>query len=182
MFKTVVQGLAMLASVVLLGACAGPGERKEIQVLVPQLEAGKPADEVILVVHDRQVPKYWLDRDRVALNYLVKGKVSEGQKNAVDAVEKGCREYAKLANSHPAVTIGSHALLFGSLGAIGGAWASNAFPRTHAGEYAEYVGKLGTTSGAGSGIVYGGGERVYSFENCGEEVLRKAPRGVTVLH
>lgn len=181
MLKKIAGWIAVLAILVLTG-CAGPGQRKEIALTVPPVDGGRGPDRLTIVVHDRQVPTWLLDRDKLALNYLVKGPaVSEKQLAAVKAVEGACREYSRLSRPHPAVTIGIHSLLFGITNGFGLRIASEAYRGTRADEYWRYGSVTGAVSGAASGLVLSGDQKVSPFEDCGEEVFFAAPRGIRIL-
>lgn len=167
---------ALLAVTVLLGACAGPGALTKIPLTD---ENGQPAT---LVAHNQMVPDYMLDRDQLAINYLVRGEVGEKQLAAIAEAERGCRIYTKTVRPHNLVAIASSTGIYALAGYIGLGIGSKAFSYTKSSEYAKYGAWASGIGGAANGVISLGGQ-TYTFENCGERVITKLfpNAGITVI-
>ena len=153
----------------LLGACAGPGELTKIPVEMPN------GQRATILAHDQQVPDWMLDRDQLALNYVVKNDVSNEQLKAVAAVEKSCRLYTGTVRPNNLVAVVLNGALYFATGfPFGGLAATTAFEGAHFVPYGKYVGTVSGGGGIANGIVQLGGQ-TYTFENCGQEVLNMFP-------
>ncbi len=159
--------VAILASVVLLGACATQGERKEILVTV-----GK--EKATIVAHKQSLPDWMLDRDTLTLNYIVKGNVSKKQLAAIAETERACRIYTDTVRPSNLVAVLSHGALYATAGYIGVGVGSQVFAGAIQSQYAEYGAWATGIVGMANGIITLGGQ-VYTFENCGREVLALFP-------
>ena len=159
--------VAILASVILLGACATQGERKEILVTV-----GK--EKATIVAHEQSVPDWMLDRDTLALNYVVRGAVSEKQLKAVAEIERACRIYTDTVRPSNLVAVLSHGALYATAGYVGLGVGSRVFTGAVQSQYAEYGFWATGIVGTANGIITLGGQ-TYTFENCGREVLALFP-------
>ncbi len=151
--------LAMLA----LGACATQGERREIPVTM-----GK--EKATIVAHKQSVPDWMLDRDTLAINYIVKGDVNEKQLAAVAEIERACRIYTDTVRPSNLVAVLSHGVLYAGAGYIGVGVGSRVFAGAIQSQYAEYGAWATGIVGMANGIITLGGQ-TYTFENCGREVL-----------
>lgn len=167
--------LAILASV-LLSACASVGPATKISVTMPDGESAT------IVAHSQSVPDWLLKRDSLALNYVVKGEVSEKQLAAVAETERACRIYTDTVRPSNLVAVLSHGVLYAIAGYIGVGIGSQAITGTVRSEYAEYGAWASGAAGLANGVVTLGGQ-TYTFENCGREVLGLFPGyNVRVLH
>ncbi|MDO8566936.1 MAG: hypothetical protein Q7R58_02175 [bacterium] len=156
--------IAILATVVFLGACAGPGMRTEIPLAMP---GGETAT---IVAHNQQAPDWMLARDSLALNYIVRGGVSEGQLAAVAETERACRLYTKTVRPHNLVAVLSSGILYAAAGFAGVGAGSQVFAGAKFLEYGAYGAGATGVAGVANGIISLGGQ-TYTFENCGREVL-----------
>ncbi len=177
MFRKLFQRLAVLAAVLILTACAGPGRRMTIPLTMPQGEVAT------IVAHNQTVPDWMLDRDKLALNYIVKGDVSAKQLAAASEAERACRIYTGTVRPNNLVTVFSQGVLYGLAGYLGvGLGAKLAFSGAQFTDYGTYGGVAGAFGGSVNGVVTSGGQ-TYTFENCGREVLMLFPGyDVRVLH
>ncbi|KKW43560.1 MAG: hypothetical protein UY97_C0003G0065 [Parcubacteria group bacterium GW2011_GWB1_57_6] len=165
--------IAILATGMLLGACAGPGK----VIRVPFNINGQNGT---MVVHDQQVPNWMLDGDALAMNFFVKGEVTQNQLAAIAEGERVCRIYADATHPSNLVAVVSDGALYGVLGYIGAGIGAHAFPRAIPDEYAEYVGTVAAASGVGTGIRSIGSKK-YSFENCSQNMMANFMSSVRVL-
>lgn len=156
--------IAVLAMTVLLAACAGPGPRVNISVAMPD------GEKATIVAHQQAVPDWMLDRSKLALNYIVKGNVSEKQLAAVAEAERACRIYTDTVRPHELVAVVANGIVYGLVTAPFGGLASYALPGASARQYTEYVGIVSAGGGTASGIVQSGG-KTYTFENCGRDLF-----------
>jgi hypothetical protein len=157
-------GLAILLVAILTGACAGPGMRKDIPINMPR------GEKATIVAHNQIAPDWMLDKDKLALNYIVKGEVTNEQLAAVAEAERACRIYTGTTRPNKLVAVLSSGILYGTAGFIGVGLGSQAFKGVNSLAYGAYGGVAGFTGGIANGIVNMGGQ-TYSFENCGREVL-----------
>ncbi len=166
--KTTLHRLVILAAVFLLGACASPGGIREIPLSMPD------GGQATIVAHNQSVPDWMLARDKLALNFIVKGKVSDQQLAAVAAAEKACRLYTGTVRPNDLVSVLSNGVLYGVAGYIGGDLGSRAFPGAVPSQYGRYTGDATSLGGMANGIVSLGGQ-TYTFESCGREVFGLFP-------
>ena len=171
--------IAILASITLLAACAGPGELTRISLTD---ENGRPAT---LVAHNQMVPDYMLDRDQLALNYLVRGEVSEKQLVAIAEAERGCKLFTKTVRPSNLVAVISSGVIYAAAGGIGLYFGSAAFAgatHTYRNQSAEYGAYASGTGGIANGLITLGGQ-TYTFENCGVQVITKLfpSAGLTIM-
>ncbi len=159
--------LAAIAAI-LLAACAGPGDVVRIPVTMPG------GEKATIVAHNQQAPDWLLDRDHLAMNYIVKGEVSDKQLTAVAEAERACRIYTKTARPHNLVAVLSNGALYFAAGYAGMGWASHAFRGVDSNQYALYGGRATGTAGIANGIITLGGQ-TYTFENCGREIMDLFP-------
>lgn len=156
---------SLVAAVVLLGACAGPGTRVEIPLTMPK------GEKATIYAHDQQVPDWMLDGSQLAVNFMVKGNATAEQLAAVAEAEKACRIYTKTVRPSKLVAVVSNGALYAAAGYIGAGLGARAYlPRVDTKAYARYGENASGFSGAASGIINTGGQ-TYTFENCGREVF-----------
>lgn len=158
-------------------ACASQGKRVEMPFTMPD------GEKATIVAHNQLVPNWMIDSDTYGLNYIMSGgkEQTEKQYAAVNETERVCREFTTVVHPHDAVTVLVATLMFGGAGAAGGGIGALAFPGAIIGHYAMYS--------AASGGLFGGawgaltlGSKIYTFENCGREVMSRYPRyGIQVL-
>lgn len=165
--RKVYQGLATVA-VLVLTACAGPGARVEIPIEMP---GGQKAT---IVAHNQQFPDWMLNRNELAMNYIVKGSVTEKQLAAVARAEESCRIYTNVVRPNNLVAVLSSGVLYAAAGFIGVGLGSQAFTNARFNEYAQYGGAASGVAGAANGTISLGGQ-TYTFENCGREVMSLFP-------
>lgn len=164
-----------LGATILLGACAGPGAVAKIPLTMPE------GERATIIAHNQQVPEWVVATDKLALNYVVRGDVSDKQLKAVAEAERACRIYTGTVRPSNLVAVISSGVLYATTGFIGLGLAANAFPAAKPHEYAKYGAAAGGLAGVANGIVNLGG-KVYTFENCGAGVLALFPGyGVRVL-
>lgn len=163
-----VHGLAIVLMTMLIGACVGPGSLTRIPVNMPS------GEKATIVAHNQVAPDWMLDRDKLALNYIVKSDVSEKQLAAVAATEKACRIYTKTVRPNNLVAVLSSGILYGAAGFIGVGLGSQAFIGANSLAYGAYGAAAGFTGGVANGLITLGGQ-TYTFENCGSQVLGLFP-------
>jgi hypothetical protein len=162
-------GAAILIMTFLTSACAAQGERRLIPLTMPG------GEKATIVAHNQLVPNWMIDPDTYGLNYIIAGKEpSEKQFASVDEAERACREYTRVVHPHDSITVLVDAIIFGASGVAGGGIGSLAFPAAKMAQYAMYAGASGGFFGAGYGLLTLGG-KVYTFENCGREVMNRFP-------
>lgn len=176
--KKIQRWIAILASMT-LGACAGPGALTKISLTD---ENGQPAT---LIAHNQMVPDWMLDRDQLALNYLVKGDVGEKQLAAIAESERACKIFTKTVRPNNLVAVVSSGAIYTLAGGIGLYFGSAAFTgATHLyqRQSAEYGAYASGTGGTANGLITLGGQ-TYTFENCGTQVITKLfpSAGVTII-
>jgi hypothetical protein len=175
-FKKLFQGLAVLAAL-LLSACATPGPAEKYTVTMPQ---GKK--KATIVAHARPMPSWAYATDKLKLDFIVKGDVTNDQLAAIAAAEDGCRWYAGKVHPSTLVSVMTNGVIYAAAGYIGvGLGAKQAFDRVSMSDYGTYGGFATGASGAVNGIVTLGGKN-YSFQNCGRELMAAFPEfGARVL-
>lgn len=161
-------GLAILLMAVMVTACAGPGVRKEIPFTMPE------GEKLTIVVHNQIATDWMLSKDKLALNYIVKGDVSEKQLAAIATVEENCRIYTGAKQPNKLVAVLSSGILYGTAGFIGIGLGSQAFKGVNSLAYGAYGGVAGFTGGVANGVVNLGSQS-YIFENCGRDVFNTSP-------
>lgn len=171
--------IAILASITMLSACVGPGALTKIPLTD---ENGRLAT---LVAHNQIAPDWMLDRDQLALNYLVRGDVGEKQLAAIAEAERGCRIFTKTVRPNNLVAVISSGVIYAAAGGIGLYFGSAAFTgATHLyqRQSAEYGAKVSGAGGVANGLITLGGQ-TYTFENCGVQVITKLfpSAGVSVV-
>lgn len=161
--------IAVLASMIFfLTSCASVGERKNIPVTIGN-------ERVTIVAHNQPLPDWLLDKDTMAINYIVKGDVSEKQLAAVAETERACRIYTNTVRPGNLVAVLSHGVLYATAGYIGVGVGSRVFAGTVQSQYAEYGAWATGIVGMANGIVTFSGQ-TYTFENCGREILALFPQ------
>lgn len=173
--KKLLMLLALVASVALVAGCAGPGELRKISLTMPR------GEKATIVAHNQLAPDWMLDRDRLAINFMVRGDVSAEQLQAVAAVEGACRVYTGTVRPNNLVAVLSQGIAYGIGGTAVGAGATF-FPGVNALQYLGYGALAGTGAGIINGVVTLGGQ-TYTFENCSREAFGLFPDyGVRVLN
>lgn len=172
--KEIMEGMtigfaAILIMALLTTACASQGERVLISVSMPD------GEKATIVAHNQVFPNWMIDKDTYKLNYIILGKApSDKQFAAIDEAERACREYTGVVHPLDSITVATDAIIFGAAGAAGGGIGSLAFPFAKAAQYAMYAGASGGFFGGAYGALTLGG-KVYTFENCGREVMGRFP-------
>lgn len=115
-----------------------------------------------------------VDRDKLALNYVVNGDVTDKQIAAVDAAEKACRVATDAARPSDWTSVLSQGALYAIAGYIGIGVGSKAFTGAVTNQYARYGAWATGTAGIANGIVTRGGQ-TYTFEVCGRDVFDLFP-------
>lgn len=159
---------AILAAVVLATGCASVGPPTDIPVLMP---GGQKAT---IVAHNQRVPDFLLAKDKLALNYIRKGEMSENQLAAVSEAERACRIYTDTVRPSNFVSIMSSTGIYALAGWIGVGLGSQAFSGVHTAQYAQYGMWASGTAGAANGAMSLGGQ-TFTFENCGRDLLTMFP-------
>lgn len=167
--------IAILASL-LLGACASQGDAVRILGTMPG------GEKFTIVAHNQSVPDWMLARDKLKLNFVVRGALSATQLTAVAETERACRIYTGTVRPSNLVAVLSNGVLYAGAGFVGiGLGAKAAFDGAKFTDYGKYGGYAGVFQGAANGIVTLGGQ-TYTFENCGREVLGLFPGyGVRII-
>ncbi len=162
--------LYMLAIMAMLTftACIGPGPREEVRLKMPDGETAT------IFAHNQQVPDWMLDREKMAINFVLKGSVSKKQLAAVAETERACRLYTGVVRPNNLVAVLSSGVLYAAAGALGGGLGSMAITGAVASEYAQYSASALGSAGLANGIITLGGQ-TYTFENCSREVLGLFP-------
>jgi len=168
MWKKNMAGLAILLMAIVVSACAGPGMRKDIAITMPG------GEKATIIAHNQILPDWMLDKDRLALNYLIKGEITEKQLAAVAEAERACRIYTGTTRPNKLVAVLSSGILYGTAGFNGVGLGSQAFKGANSWAYGAYGGVAGFTGGIANGIV-NLGSQTYTFENCGREILNIFP-------
>ncbi len=167
--KNAISWTAILASAVILGACASPGAVTKIPVNMPN------GEKATIVAHSQSAPDWLMDRSKLALNYMVKGEVSKEQLAAVAEGERACRIYTDTVRPSNLVAVASSGVLYAAAGFIGVGIGSQALTGAVQSEYAMYGAWASGVAGAANGMMTMGGQ-TYTFENCGREVLALFPQ------
>jgi hypothetical protein len=157
-----------LAMSTLLGACAGPGKVMKISVTMPE------AEKATIVAHDQKALDWMLDEDQLALNYMVKGDVTDKQLAAVAEAERACRIYTKTVRPNNLVAVVSGATVYALANGVGIGLGAKAFAGAKYRDYQRYGAAAGAFGGAANGIIALGGQ-TYTFENCGQEIFSLFP-------
>lgn len=163
--------IAILASIIVLSACAGPGARTEIPFTLPSGKTGT------LVVNDRQVPSWMIADSERALNYMYTGELSKDKLAAIAVAEKTCRIYTGKAHTSNLVAVASGAGLYALAGYAGlfiGSGFLTGITSKQQAEYGGYGASASGFGGAANGIITLGGKN-YTFQNCSEVVLSADP-------
>ena len=153
---------------ILVTSCAGPGELTKIPVQMPN------GGRATIVAHNQKVPDWMLSRDKLALNFVVKGDVSETQLAAVAETERACRIYTGTVRPNNLVAVLSGGILYGAAGYAGVGLGSMALTGAVVSQYAQYGAYATGFAGLANGVVSLGGQ-TYTFENCGQTVLGLFP-------
>lgn len=162
--------IALLVAVWLSG-CVGPGQVRAIPVTMPG------GERATIIAHDQQVPDYWLDKDRLALNFVVKSDVSQTQLAAIGAAENACRIYTNAVTPNDLVAVISGGIVYGATGFVGLGLGSQAisdmlsFVR-----YGKYGAAAGGMGGVANAFIANRAGRTYTFQNCGRETLDLFPQ------
>lgn len=169
-------GISILVLMLLTSACASQGNRMLIPISMPG------GEKATIVAHNQVYPNWLIDKDTYKLNYLIVGQEpSNKQFAAIDEAERACRKYTGAVHPLDSVVVGTDALIYGAAGAAGGALGSLAFSFAKEIQYAIYAGASGGSFGGAYGLLTLGG-KIYTFENCGREVMGSFPTyGVRVL-
>lgn len=168
--KKITRWIAILASIT-LGACAGPGALTKIPISMPD------GEKATIVAHNQSVPDWMLDKDKLALNYIIKGEVSEKQLAAVAEAERACKIFTGTVRPSNLVAVLSSGAIYALAGATGLYFGSAAFTgatQVYRNQSAEYGAWASGTGGAANGLITLGGQ-TYTFENCGREILTMFP-------
>ena len=169
--------LIAVVTVAMFGiGCAGPGTLEKFSATYPEGEV------LTVAVHDQKVPSWMLAKDKLAINYMVKGEITPKQLAAVETTEKLCRLYTGKAQPSDLVLVLSQGVLYGLAGYTGVGLGAHAFgSAVHPNEYAQYGASATGLSGVANGTISLGG-KVYTFENCSREALDiMSQYGVRVL-
>ena len=166
--KNVLCRIAILASIIVLNACATQGERINIPITMPD------GERATIVAHNQATPDWMLARDSLKLNYIVKGGVTAKQLAAVATTEKACKIYTDTVRPNNLVAVLANGALYALAGGIGVGLGSQAFAGARFSEYSQYGAAASGFGGAANGIVTTGGQ-TYTFESCGREVLTLFP-------
>ncbi len=155
-------------------ACVGPGAVTTIPVTIE----GKRAT---IIAHNQWAPDSWIDRDQMALNYVVLGHINEKQILAVAETERACRIYTGVVHPGNLVAVVSDGILYATYGFLGFGIASQVIAGAKAVEGA--IGGAAITGSAGAArSTVSLGNRIYTFENCGREVIALFPEyGVRII-
>ncbi len=156
---------AAMAAVVLISGCLGPGTLTRIPITMPD------GSQATIVAHDQQAPEWLLARDRMKLNFIVRGDLSAEQLQAVARTEAVCRIYTKTARPNDLVLVLSSGVLYSIAGFVGVGAGSQALPGAPAFlSYGGYGAAATGVAGLANGVITLGG-KTYTFENCGREML-----------
>ena len=162
-------GFAVILVAILAG-CASMGPRVEIPVNMPGPEGGKAT----IVAHNQQVPDWMLAKDKLQLNYIVKGDVTAEQLAAVGEAECACRIYTGTVRPNNLVAVLSSGVLYGAAGFAGLGAGAQVFPGASFVTYGPYGAAANGLAGVANGIISLGG-KTYTFENCGKEIFDLFP-------
>lgn len=170
--KKMLSRIAILASIiVLLGGCATQGDLMKIPISMPN------GEKATIGAYNQSVPDYWLDRDKLKANFLVKGDISSTQLAAIAEAERACRIFTGTVRPSNLVAVLSSGVIYAIAGATGLYWGSAAFTgatQVYRNQSAEYGAWASGTGGAANGLITLGGQ-TYTFENCTREVLALFP-------
>ncbi len=151
-----------------LNACFGPGEMKKIAVVMPD------KGQATIIAHNQQVPDWLLARDKLAVNFAVRGDVSEKQLAAVAESERACRIYTKTVRPNNLVAVLADGVLYGTAGFLGVGLGAMAIPGAIFRQYALYGASALGTAGVANGVFELGGQ-TYTFDNCASTVMSLFP-------
>lgn len=159
------RNLMMCVALAALATACGPGNLRPIEVTMPR------GEQATIVAHDQIAPDWMLSGRKIALNFIVRGKVTNEQLEAVAEAERACRIYTKVVRPSKAVSIGISTGLYAATTAAGLALGVQAFSGAVA--TVEYLG-YGAGAGGGGGLANGFftlGGQTYTFEECGRELM-----------
>lgn len=169
--------LTVLATLAVLGGCATQGPPEMMSETFPRGEV------ITLVAHNQSVPSYLLDREKLKLNYFIRGsEVNEEQLLAIAKTEKMCRFHTRKAQPSNLVAVLSSGILYAIAGFAGVGSGSQVFDGAKFLEYGPYGAAATGMAGVASGTIALAGN-VYTFENCGKDILADlSSYGVRVLN
>jgi len=148
----------------MLAGCAGPGKLTRKSVTMPN------GEKITVVTHNQKVPDWMLSKNKLSLNYIVKGEVTDSQLAAISAVEKAGREYTKKVRPSDWTTVLSSGIFYAAAGYAGVGLGSMAFHGAVSNEYALYGAAATGFSGLVNGLIMRGGQ-TYTFEVFGMQTL-----------
>lgn len=160
--------LVILASSLLLGACASVGPATKIPISMPN------GEKATIVAHSQSVPDWMLARDGLKLNFVTKGDLSSKQLAAIAETERACRIYTGTVRPNNLVAVLSNGIIYTLAGYIGVGMGAKAFTGANHRQYAKYGAWASGAAGLANGVVSLGGQ-TYTFEACGREVLSLFP-------
>ncbi len=166
--KNVLCRIAILASIIVLGACATQGERINIPITMPD------GERATIVANNQSAPDWMLAQGSLKVNYLVKGDVTAKQIAAVVEAERACRIFTGTVRPSNLVAVLANGALYAAAGFVGVGLGAKAFTGVSSSAYGKYGAAASGFAGAANGIVTLGGQ-TYTFENCGREVLTLFP-------
>ena len=170
------QRIISIALLVVTSACTvGPAIRIPVE-----LPGGKKAT---IVVHPKTVPNWLLRNDGSQLNYVVRGDLTQEDLNTVAAVENACRIYTDEVTPNLLVAVVSSGTLYALAGFLGVGAGSQALAGSASFlQYGAYGAAAGGLGGAANAVITTRGGRVYTYQNCGREVLDLFKNNIQVLH
>lgn len=168
--RRVLSCITLLATV-WLGGCFGPGRITARQVIMPG------GERATIVAHNQLVPDYWLDKDQLALNFIVKNDVSQTQLAAIGSAENACRMYTNDVTPNDLVAVISGGIVYGSTGFVGLGLGSQAISDMLSFiRYGKYGAAAGGMGGVANAFISNRAGRTYTFQNCGRELMDLFPQ------
>ena len=160
--KTFFRWIAILASTVLLGACATSGERIEIPISMPN------GQSATIYTSNETLPTWARATDSYQLSFVTKNAATAEQLAVVAALDRGCKS-TQAVHPHMAASIPANGLLYGTIAApalfCSGAPGVSRSSRTIMGIRIHRVWCIA----AASGIVNWVDE--YTYQNCAANTL-----------
>jgi hypothetical protein len=151
-----------------LGACVSAGEVRKHTAVMPR------GERLTIVDHNIQGPRWLQSTDSLAMDFVVKGDVTDEQLKAVAAVEDSCKLYAHDSQQGKLVAVLSDGILYAVAGFIGVGGGSQAFPGAKFFQYGAYGAGAGATSGMAYAILSDG--KTYAFDNCAVQMFDADPQ------
>ncbi|MSU74553.1 hypothetical protein EXS57_02105 [Candidatus Kaiserbacteria bacterium] len=168
MKKMILGRIAILAMMVLLGACASPGKLESIPF------TGEGGQKWNYLISDQWGPDFIQDEKKRTVNVLVKGEVTQAQLDAIATTQGVCR-IAESKRPGKWVAAISNGVLYLATGTLGAGFAIRALmPGVRVAQNVQYVSQVGAVSGATGGFINTATGESYLFYLCNHNLIAAA--------